>query len=93
MGDVKRAVILFSGRVQGVGFRFTTVHVAGDYKVSGFVRNEPDGSVRICAEGDKNEILGFIEAVKRSPVGRFIRSESIEWRPATFEFTGFEVRY
>ncbi len=61
--------------------------------MSGFVQNEMDGSVRICVEGEEGEILRFIQAVKQSPVGRFIFNESIQWGGATGEYRDFTVRY
>ena len=42
--------ITFTGRVQGVNFRWTACRAAGKYQVSGWVRNEPDGSVRCLVE-------------------------------------------
>ena len=93
MENRKRAVIRFSGRVQGVGFRFTVVHLASNYEVTGYVRNEMDGSVEVCAEGGENEIQHFVQAIKDSPVGRFIFNQSVRWDKATGEFTGFTVRY
>lgn len=93
MSGKKRAVVRFAGRVQGVGFRYTVVHVASDYKVSGFVQNEMDGSVLICTEGEEGEILEFVQAIKRSAVGRFIFNESVRWDDATDEYRGFTVRY
>ena len=55
--------ITFSGRVQGVYFRGTTVEVARGFKVDGWVRNEPDGSVRCVVEGDGAELDRFVSAV------------------------------
>ncbi len=62
MSEVFRAVI-FRGRVQGVGFRWTTAQIAERYAVRGWVRNEPDGSVRCEVAGDSAEVSGFMEAI------------------------------
>lgn len=59
-----RAEIIFHGRVQGVGFRATARHIASSFSVSGWVRNEPDRTVRLVAEGDTREVGAFIEAIR-----------------------------
>jgi acylphosphatase len=55
MSDTAR-LITFSGRVQGVGFRFTAQRIAFRYGLSGFVRNLPDGSVEMLAQGSAGDI-------------------------------------
>jgi len=85
--------VRFEGRVQGVGFRFTTVELASRFSVSGYVRNDFDGSVQLVAEGEEAELLGFLEAIRRSPVGRYISRQESFWRPAGGTYTGFDVRY
>lgn len=89
----RRVTARFIGRVQGVGFRFTTVALASRFDVTGFVRNEPDGSVLIVAEGDEGVLNRFLEAVRSSSVGRYIVKEELAWGPATGEFTRFGVEY
>lgn len=84
--------VRFTGRVQGVFFRATTEQMARDHDVSGFVRNEPDGSVRLVAEGDADELDRFIDAVRRAKRPN-IDDVSIERGEATGEFTGFSIRY
>ncbi len=64
-----RYVVRFSGHVQGVGFRATTVEQSRGLAVHGFVRNEPDGSVRLDMEGSEEslrELLRRIRDVMRS---------------------------
>ncbi|MCD8283259.1 MAG: acylphosphatase [Opitutae bacterium] len=53
----------FKGRVQGVGFRFQTLHVARGYEVAGTVQNLPDGDVLLHAEGAEREVSEFFDAV------------------------------
>jgi acylphosphatase len=53
----------FDGRVQGVGFRATTVRLASRYAVSGYVRNLPDGGVEVLAEGTEIELDTFRRAI------------------------------
>ena len=56
-----------SGKVQGVGFRFTTKMVADELGILGFVRNEDNGDVYIEAQGEEEAMTKFIEAIKKSP--------------------------
>ncbi|MCC5894585.1 MAG: acylphosphatase [Alkalibacterium sp.] len=56
-----------SGRVQGVGFRFTTKQAADELGVGGIVRNESDGTVYVEAVGDAQNLSRFIEALKKGP--------------------------
>src|SRR5688572_25939207 len=60
----KRSTVLYSGRVQGVGFRYTTRSIARKYQVSGFVRNLPDGRVELVAEGAAHELEAFLGEVR-----------------------------
>ena len=55
--------VIYSGRVQGVGFRFTTRDIATRFPVMGFVRNQPDGSVELVAQGDSTAVRRFLDAV------------------------------
>jgi len=83
--------ILYSGRVQGVGFRYTARTVASGFEITGSVRNLPDGRVELMAEGDDAEIEAFRAAIRGTMLAGFIRDESIEWADAQNEFRGFEI--
>ncbi len=87
-----RRRLLFSGRVQGVGFRFTTVRIAQGRAVDGFVRNLPDGRVEAVAEGAEAELDGFQAAIA-SEMAANIRDVACQQSPATGEFTAFDVRF
>ncbi|MFO8068855.1 MAG: acylphosphatase [Alkalibacterium sp.] len=56
-----------SGRVQGVGFRFSTKQSADEIGVKGIVRNESDGTVYVEAVGDEEQLSRFIEALRKGP--------------------------
>jgi acylphosphatase len=84
--------LLYTGRVQGVGFRYTVRSVAGGFDVAGFVRNLPDGRVQLVAEGAASEIDGLVEAV-RAERGSYIRDIHTTTRPASGRFTAFEIRH
>ncbi len=81
----------FAGRVQGVGFRATTVRIAKRYPVSGYVENLSDGRVRLVVEGEPNSLEQFL-AELRSVMQAYIRSEQHEDGAATGEHQGFVVR-
>lgn len=66
MSNLHAHLIVF-GRVQGVGFRFTTKQVAKELGVNGWVRNLLDSSVEIEAEGNAKKVEQFIDAIKANP--------------------------
>jgi acylphosphatase len=85
-----RAVVYFSGTVQGVGFRFTTLTMSKRHAVTGTVENLPDGRVKLVAEGGKGEILALVEDVEAGTAGH-VSKRDIEFGTATGEFEGFEI--
>jgi acylphosphatase len=89
----KRLTVYYSGRVQGVGFRYTVREVACGYEVTGHVRNLPDGRVELVAEGDENELKAFLDGVRDAGLAGHIRHEETHWQPPTGEFGGFEIRF
>ena len=70
-----RQRIVFYGWVQGVGFRYRAIHAAGHYGVTGWVRNDPDGSVTMEIQGTQEQIDNVIIAIER---GTYIRIEHID---------------
>ena len=62
---IERRRVYYSGRVQGVGFRFTAERLAQRFRVAGFVRNLDDGRVELLAEGEAAEVAVFLDAVRR----------------------------
>lgn len=83
--------ILYSGKVQGVGFRYTTKNVALGYEVTGQVRNLPDGRVELIAEGNEAELEAFQQGIRESGLGHFIASEELCWEDPQGRFRGFEI--
>lgn len=86
-----RRTVRFSGRVQGVGFRYTAMRLAAGRAVTGFVRNLPDGRVEAVIEGSAAEIDEFVETICNHFEGSIVKVDSAE-APATGEFTDFETR-
>jgi acylphosphatase len=91
--SVRRLAARFEGHVQGVGFRFTTVHLAQRHRVTGFVRNLSDGDVDLVAEGEASEISAFLGDLRTSSIYRFVRREHLAWSDPRGEFANFDVRY
>ena len=87
----RKVKVYYSGRVQGVGFRYAVKFVATGYEVVGLVKNLDDGRVELVAEGEKLELESFLEGVRKSGVGHFIRNEGIAWNDDLEEFKGFKI--
>lgn len=83
--------MLYKGRVQGVGFRYTAKTVANGYEVTGTIRNLPDGRVELILEGEKEEVEAYCQAVRESGLGSFIDREDLKWGEATGTLRGFEI--
>ena len=87
----RRLHVFYSGRVQGVGFRYTVKTVAAGFEVTGTIRNLPDGRVELAAEGTREELAAFREAILGAGLAGFIRDERVTWADANNEFSGFEI--
>ena len=91
MADRRRLNIFYSGRVQGVGFRYAVKTVAAGFEISGLVRNLPDGRVELTAEGTREELEAFRTAIRNEGLAGFIRDEAVTWGETQNEFRGFEI--
>ena len=91
MVERSRLHLYFQGRVQGVGFRWAVREVATGFDVTGWVRNLSDGRVELLAEGEREELEAFQEAIPKAGLRRFIRTMSADWSEGTGEFRGFEI--
>ncbi|HEV3167094.1 MAG TPA: acylphosphatase [Isosphaeraceae bacterium] len=90
---IERRRVLYRGRVQGVGFRYTTRELAADFTVSGFVRNLRDGKVEVVVEGENAEIAAFLDAISRQ-MGVYIQGvESEDLPPGEPPLAGFTIRH
>jgi len=75
----KHFTIRVSGLVQGVFFRASTKAKAAEFGVTGFVRNEPDGSVYIEAEGEEENLEKFLQWCRKGPANASVENcETIE---------------
>ena len=84
--------IIFSGRVQGVGFRYTTKEVATGYDVVGSVKNLPDGSVELLIMGETDETDAYLcELTEESAVSHCIKEKHAEKIPLLENTKGFVI--
>jgi acylphosphatase len=87
----QRMRVYYSGRVQGVGFRYNVKSVAAGFEVTGTVRNLDDGRVELIAEGQRPELEAFRTAIRDSGVAGFIRDENVTWGDAQNDVRGFQI--
>lgn len=84
--------VVFEGRVQGVGFRYSVKDLARGFEVRGWVKNLPDGTVELHAMGDRTEVEAFVrEIVEESSVAHHIRNHHAETIPLLENVTGFTI--
>ena len=89
----KQLHALFTGRVQGVGFRFMVCRIAERVSVTGFVRNLSNGEVEVVAEGTEPDLSDFIYDIRNSQLKRYIVQDRVTWKTATGEFDRFGVSF
>lgn len=89
----KQVEVYYSGRVQGVGFRYTTRRIAQGYEVAGSVKNMDDGRVELIAEGEEEEVRQFLQAIRESELGDYIRNVTESWKTASGQFKGFTIAH
>lgn len=83
--------ILYTGHVQGVGFRYSVKSLASGYDVTGSVANLADGRVELVAEGERAELEAFRQAIRDGGMDGFIRDEAVQWSKAQGGFRGLEI--
>jgi acylphosphatase len=83
--------VVYSGDVQGVGFRYTTRGLAHRLNVTGGVENLPDGTVRLVAEGPEDVLMRLLMQIRVSRLGAQITHEEMVWGDPK-GLTGFYYR-
>lgn len=88
-----RAHVYVSGRVQGVFFRWETRYEANRWKVTGWVRNLPDGRLEAVFEGEKDKVDKLIDFCRRGPSGARVTRVDVLWEDYIGEFRDFRIRH
>jgi acylphosphatase len=83
--------VVYTGRVQGVGFRFTTQHLAKAFPIGGYVRNQADGTVEVVVEGATDVVDGFLAAVAVK-MAEYVTETTVEDREPE-GLNRFQIRY
>jgi acylphosphatase len=86
-----RLAVVFSGRVQGVGFRYTTREVADGFAVTGWVQNMPGGTVRLEVQGDAGMVSAMVDALRDRMVD-YITDSKVEPMVVSPGEAGFGIR-
>jgi acylphosphatase len=90
---MRRSHVIVSGDVHGVGFRALTQHRAKKLKVSGWVRNNPDGTVEAVFEGEDHSVNDMIEWCKKGPPTSYVENVEVTEEKFSGEFKTFEIVY
>lgn len=93
MAKKQRLHVFWSGRVQGVGFRYATESSALDLHLTGWVRNLPDGRVETVAEGSEKSLKRFLEEMASGSMKTYIQKTQLSWSMPTGEFDDFQIRF
>jgi acylphosphatase len=93
MSERVRVDAVVRGRVQGVGFRYFVIDRARDLGLDGWVANEPDGSVRCRAEGERSLLDTLVAALWAGPSGAWVDDVAVTWGPAIGDLGPFTVRF
>jgi len=88
----KQVHVYYTGRVQGVGFRFTTEDIARDLGVIGWAKNLRDGRVEVMAEAEERVLTDFLTKVSVH-FSRYIQDVDAEWAQATGGFKDFAIKF
>ena len=89
--DQSRVHLRIEGRVQGIFFRYSAVEEAVRLRLRGWVRNCPDGSVEVVAEGPKKNIEELIRWCRHGPPGAHVYNVQIQWEEYKGEFENFHI--
>ena len=89
----KRVVLIIYGRVQGVFFRDSTRRKARKLNLVGYVINQDDGTVKVVAEGEEENLKELVNWCYNGPILAKVEKVDLKWEKPTGEFEEFEIRY
>ncbi|RKX29300.1 MAG: acylphosphatase [Candidatus Zixiibacteriota bacterium] len=87
------AELKIEGFVQGVGYRYFCLNRARNLGLKGWVKNNPDSSVSVLAEGDRGAIESLIAELKAGPSSAVINNVTIKWLKISGQFSDFKVTF
>ena len=93
MSTPKRLHIFWSGRVQGVGFRYTVESAALELELTGWVMNLPDGRVESVVEGPEKKLKKFQDRIDQGLMKGYIQKTEALWESASGQFDDFRIRF
>lgn len=93
MTEKARSHVVVSGKVQGVCFRMETKRVAESYSLSGWVRNNRNGTVEAVFEGEKGNVASVVEWCRKGPLHSNVSRVDIVEENYTGEFSGFDITF
>jgi acylphosphatase len=89
---IQQVHVYYSGRVQGVGFRYTCLRIAQKLGVKGWVRNLWDGRVEVTGEAEEELLKGFLAQLDEEFSGA-IRGAEVSWEPAVYGLSDFTIKF
>lgn len=89
----QRLHAIMHGRVQGVGFRYAAVRKAQALALTGWVRNQWDGTVETVAEGPRPDLDKYLGWLHQGPTSAYVAKVERTWQTATGEFSSFSITY
>ncbi|MBN1435449.1 MAG: acylphosphatase [Sedimentisphaerales bacterium] len=87
-----RKRVTYSGRVQGVGFRYTVRLIAANYAVTGYVSNLSNGKVEMIVEGQTAVVQAFMDRIEQEMAG-YIHNTSVQDECFNDEFDSFSIQH
>jgi acylphosphatase len=93
MRMIKEFRAIVSGRVQMVMYRDFAQRHAKKHRVVGTVKNLPDGTVEVIAQGEEQDLHAYLKKLHRGPILARVREVQVAWREPSSEFGGFNITY
>jgi acylphosphatase len=84
--------VFYTGKVQGVGFRFTARDIASANAVCGWVKNLPDGRVELLLEGEEEAVKSCLKKINQS-FSYYIRDYQMQWFAASGKYNNFSIEF
>ena len=90
---MKEIECIVTGRVQLVLYRDFAQRRAWKHNLAGFVKNLPDGSVQVIAQGDEATLKQYVEELEKGSMFSRVENVSVSWRESTKDYDGFSIAY